>query len=70
MQLIRVPSLPGIVQNDAPAGIIDQPPLLDLLYGAEAADADEIIVQAAISFARGLNGVFDLTHGGVRCAPG
>jgi hypothetical protein len=61
-QLIRVPSLPGILQNDTPPGIIDQPPLFDFFYGAEAAEADEIIVQAAISFAGGLNDVFDLTH--------
>jgi hypothetical protein len=61
-QLIRVPSLPGILQNDTPPGIIDQPPLFDFFDGAKAADADEIIVQAAISFAGGLNDVFDLTH--------
>jgi hypothetical protein len=61
-QLIRVASLPGVVQNDTPPGIIDQPPLFDFFYGAEAAEADEIIVQAAISLAGRLNDVFDLTH--------
>jgi len=42
--------------------IIGKPPFLDFLQGSTAADADEVIVQAAISHARRLSGAVDFTH--------
>jgi hypothetical protein len=36
--------LPGILQNDAAAIIVDNPPLLDLLDRSKAAEAGKIIV--------------------------
>jgi hypothetical protein len=42
--------------------IIDNQPFLDLLQGSKAAQADKVIIQAAISYARGLSGVVDITH--------
>jgi hypothetical protein len=42
--------------------VIDSPPFLDLIQGSKAAEADEIIAQAAISYARGLNRTVDITH--------
>ena len=42
--------------------IIDNAPLFDLLEGSKAAEAGKVIVQAAISYARGLNGGVDITH--------
>ena len=56
--------LPGVLQNDTFAGVIHQPPLLDFLDAAKAADADQIIVQAAVSFARRLYWAGDLIHDG------
>jgi hypothetical protein len=52
----------GVLQNDAAPMIIGKPPLFDLLQGSKAAEAGQIIVQAAISHARGLSGVVDITH--------
>jgi hypothetical protein len=62
--LLRLPPLPGVVQNDTAAMIIDDAPFLDLLDRAKTAEADEIVVQAAISNARGLSGSVDITHFG------
>jgi hypothetical protein len=42
--------------------IIDNPPFFDLLQGSKAAEAGKVIVQAAISYARGLSGAVDITH--------
>ena len=42
--------------------IIDNAPLFDLLERSKAAEAGKVIVQAAISYARGLNGGVDITH--------
>jgi hypothetical protein len=42
--------------------IIDNPPFFDLLQRSKAAEAGKVIVQAAISYAWGLNGVIDITH--------
>jgi hypothetical protein len=50
------------LQNDAAPMIVDQRPFLDLLDRSKAAETDIIIVQAAISYARGLCGVVDITH--------
>jgi hypothetical protein len=41
---------------------IDDPPFLDLLQGSKAAQTGVVIVQAAISYARGLSGAVDITH--------
>ena len=58
----REAALPGVLQDDTAPMIIDYPPFFDLLQGSKAADADEVIVQAAISYARGLSGAVDITH--------
>jgi hypothetical protein len=50
------------LQNDSAALIIDNPPFFDLLHGSKAAEAGKVIVQAAISYARGLNGAVDISH--------
>jgi hypothetical protein len=42
--------------------IVGNPPFFDLLEGSKAAEAGKVIVQAAISYARGLNGGVDITH--------
>jgi hypothetical protein len=52
----------GVLQNDTAPMIIDSPPFFDLRQGSKAAEADELIIQAAISYARGLSGVVDITH--------
>jgi hypothetical protein len=55
-------ALPGILQNDPAPMFIDDPPFLDLVQGSKAAQAGQVIVQAAISNARGLSAVVDVTH--------
>jgi hypothetical protein len=50
------------MQNDTAPMIIDNPPFFDLLQGSKAAEAGKVIVQAAISYARGLRGGMDITH--------
>jgi hypothetical protein len=60
--LTRFSALLGALQNDAAPMIIDSAPFFDLLQGSKAAEADQIIVQAAISYARGLSGTLDITH--------
>jgi hypothetical protein len=42
--------------------IIDNTPFLDFLQGSKAAEADEIVAEAAISYAGGLSRVIDITH--------
>jgi hypothetical protein len=42
--------------------IIYNAPLFDLLERSKAAEAGKVIVQAAISHARGLSGGVDFTH--------
>jgi hypothetical protein len=55
------PSL-GVLQNDMAALIVDNPPFLDLFERSKTAEARKIVVQAAISYARGLGGAVDITH--------
>jgi hypothetical protein len=50
------------LQNDTAPVIVDDPPFFDLIQGSKAAEAGKVIVQAAISYARGLNGAVDITH--------
>jgi hypothetical protein len=42
--------------------IIDDAPVFDLVERPKATDADVVIVQAAISYARRLDGFVDITH--------
>jgi hypothetical protein len=42
--------------------LIDNPPFLDLLDGPKAAETGKVIVQATISYARGLRAAVDITH--------
>jgi hypothetical protein len=53
---------PSILQNDSAPMLIDKPPFLDLIEGSKASEANQIIVQAAIPYARGLNSVVDICH--------
>jgi hypothetical protein len=55
-------ALLGVPQNDAATIILHQPPFLDLLERSKAAEAGEVIVQTAISYARGLNRAVDIAH--------
>jgi hypothetical protein len=55
-------ALLGVLQNDAPPMLIDNPPFLDLLHGPKAAETRKIIVQAAISYAWGLRAAVDIIH--------
>jgi len=60
--LMRLAPLLGVLQNDTAPMIIDHRPLFDLLDRSKAPETDIVIVQAAISYARGLSGVVDITH--------
>jgi len=53
--LIRFSALLGVLQNDAASMIIDDSPFLDLVQGSKAAEASEVVVQAAIADAQGLS---------------
>jgi hypothetical protein len=59
---MRLSTLLGILQNGTAPMMIDNGPFLDLLERSKAADADIVIVQAAISLARGLSAVVGITH--------
>jgi hypothetical protein len=59
---MRFSALPGVLQNDTAPMIIDHRPVFNLLQGSKAAETDIIIVQAAISYARGLGGGVGITH--------
>jgi hypothetical protein len=52
----------GVLQNDAAPLLIGKPPFLDFLDGSKATETVEVIIQAAISSARRLNGAFDRVH--------
>jgi hypothetical protein len=60
--LIHLSSPLGVLQNSTSPMTIYNPPLFDLLEGSKAAKAGKVIVQAAISYARGLSGAVDITH--------
>jgi hypothetical protein len=51
-----------VLQNDTAPMIIDDPPFLDFLERSKAAKAGEVVIQAAIPYARGLGGGVDITH--------
>jgi len=51
-----------VQQNNPAPEIIDDTPFLDLLERSKAAEADKVIVQAAIPHARGLSGGIDVGH--------
>jgi hypothetical protein len=61
-RLARVSSLPCVLQNDTASMTIGDSPFLNLIQGTKAAEANSVIVQAAISFAGGLSGIIDITH--------
>jgi hypothetical protein len=50
------------LQYGAASMIVDHGPLFDLLQGSKAAEAGQVIVQAAISDAGGLSGAVDIIH--------
>ena len=60
--LTGLSALFGVPQNDTAPLMIDEAPFLDLLESTKAAEADQVIVQAAISHARGLDGAVDIAH--------
>jgi hypothetical protein len=55
-------ALIGVLQNNIAPMIIDNAPFLNLLDRAKAPEADKIVIQAAISYARGLSGAVDIAH--------
>jgi hypothetical protein len=55
-------ALLGVLQNDAAPMMIGYTPFFDFLHGSKAAEAGQIIIQAAISDARGLSGAVDISH--------
>jgi hypothetical protein len=57
----RLSALLCVLQNDAAPIHIDEAPLFDLLQRSKTAEAGEIIVQAAISYARRLRGAIHFT---------
>jgi hypothetical protein len=59
---ILLSALPGVLQNDSAPMIIDNAPFFDLLQRPKAAETCQVIVQAAIAYARGLIGAVDFTH--------
>jgi hypothetical protein len=59
---VRLLALLRIFQNDAAAIIVDQAPLLDFLDRTETSETGEIIIQAAIAYARGSNAAVEVTH--------
>jgi hypothetical protein len=63
-KLVLFSSLLGIPQNDAAPIRIDHAPFSDLVERPKAAEANVVIVQAAISDARGLSGAVDVAHWG------
>jgi hypothetical protein len=46
---MRQPALTGILQNRPAPRPIDHTPLLDFLDGSEAAETDQVVVEAAIA---------------------
>jgi hypothetical protein len=52
----------GALQDDPAPIVADNPPLFDLFHAPKAAEADEIIIQAAISYTRRLSGTVDVGH--------
>jgi hypothetical protein len=59
---MRFSPLPGVFQNAMAPTLVDHAPFFDLLDRPKAAEADKIIVQAAVSYTRGLSGGVDITH--------
>jgi hypothetical protein len=59
---MRLSSLVRVLQNDQAPLIIDDPPLFDLLEGSKAADAIQVIVEAAIAHAWRFSRGIDITH--------
>jgi hypothetical protein len=55
LPLARFAAPPGILQDDAPPMIIDDGPFLDFIDASEAAQADVIVIQAAVPDAWRLN---------------
>jgi hypothetical protein len=51
-----------IFQNDTAPVIVDNSPFFDLFQGSKAADADEVVVQAAIAYARGFGEAVGIDH--------
>jgi hypothetical protein len=55
-------ALPGVFQNDSAAPFWGDSPLFDFIQRPEAAQADEVIVQAAIANTGGPSGRLDIAH--------
>jgi hypothetical protein len=52
----------GIIEDRRAPLIIDEAPLLDLLQGTKTAETGVVIVEAAVSYARGLSEPVHVTH--------
>jgi|HubBroStandDraft_6_1064221.scaffolds.fasta_scaffold306335_3 hypothetical protein len=57
-----LPALRGVLENAVPTSTIHDAPFFDFLKGSKASQTDQIIVQAAISYARRLSGIVHVTH--------
>jgi hypothetical protein len=55
-------ALLGLLQNGTAPMIIDDAPIFDFVERPKASNADVVVIQAAISYARRLNGLVDITH--------
>jgi hypothetical protein len=60
--LIRLSSPLGGLQDDLASFVTGNPPLLDFFHRAKTAEADEVIIQTAISYTRRLSGMVDGGH--------
>src|SRR5579863_641028 len=58
----RLSALLGVLQNDSAPVTVDSIPFLDLFQGSKAGEAGELVMQAAISDAWGLNGDVGNAH--------
>jgi hypothetical protein len=56
--------LPGKLQNLSTPVATDDSPFFNLSQGSKATETGIVIVEATVSYARGLNDVVDITHGG------
>jgi hypothetical protein len=52
----------GALQDDLAPIVTDNTPLFDFFHAPKAAEADEVIIQATISYTRRLSGTVDVGH--------
>jgi hypothetical protein len=60
---VRLSAQPGIAQNFATPRVIDYSPFFDLFQRTKATETGIAIVEATVSYARGLNDAVHVGHG-------